>query len=83
MITMYDKIIKQMQDSIEELKEKVERLEKENRELRADVTGMDDDIEVNHKIARAVCELQEEVQRNIPEVYFINKINAPTRVGMN
>jgi len=82
-ITMYDKIIKQMQDSIEELKEKVERLEKENRELRADVTGMDDDIEVNHKIARAVCELQEEVQRNIPEVYFINKINAPTRVGMN
>ena len=80
---MYDEIIKRMQDSIEELKEKVERLEKENRELRADVTGMDDDIEVNHKIARAVCELQEEVQRNIPEVYFINKINAPTRVGMN
>ena len=72
-----------MQDSIEELKEKVERLEKENRELRADVTGMDDDIEVNHKIARAVCELQEEVQRNNPTIYLINKINAPTRVGMN
>tara|TARA_R100001015_G_C4633784_1_gene199244 strand:- start:5326 stop:5568 length:243 start_codon:yes stop_codon:yes gene_type:complete len=80
---MYDKIIKQMQDSIEELKEKVERLESENRELRADVNGIDDDIEVNHKLARAVCELQEEVQRNMPEVYFINRINAPTRVGMN
>ena len=83
MITMYDEIIKRMQESIEELKEKVERLENENRELRADVNGIDDDIKFNHKIARAVCELQEEVQRNMPEVYIINKINAPTRVGMN
>ena len=82
MITMYDKIIKQMQDSIEELKEKVERLESENRELRADVNGIDEDIEVHHKLARAVCELQEELVRSNPTIYIVNKINAPTRVGM-
>jgi len=80
---MYDEIIKRMQNQIEELKEKVARLEKENNTLRGDLDALDDEMIGGAKIARAVCELQEELQRMFPELYIINKIHAPTKVGMN
>ena len=34
-------------------------------------------------LARAVCELQEELRRKFPDLYFINKIDAPTKVGQS
>tara|TARA_R100000388_G_scaffold92169_1_gene74864 strand:- start:1600 stop:1842 length:243 start_codon:yes stop_codon:yes gene_type:complete len=80
---MYDEIIKRMQNQIEELKEKVARLEKENNTLRGDLDALDEEMIGGAKMARAVCELQEELQRLFPELYIINKIHAPTKVGMN
>ncbi len=72
-----------MQNQIEELKEKVARLEKENNTLRGDLDALDEEMIGGAKMARAVCELQEELQRLFPELYIINKIHAPTKVGMN
>tara|TARA_Y100001937_G_scaffold17812_1_gene24617 strand:- start:14 stop:256 length:243 start_codon:yes stop_codon:yes gene_type:complete len=80
---MYDEVIKRMQNEIEELKEKVARLEKENNTLRGDLDALDEEMIGGAKMARAVCELQEELQRLFPELYIINKIHAPTKVGMN
>ena len=80
---MYDEVIKRMQNEIEELKEKVARLEKENNTLRGDLDALDEEMIGGAKMARAVCELQEELQRLNPAVYIINKIHAPTKVGMN
>ena len=80
---MYDEIIKRLQNQIEELKEKVARLEKENNTLRGDLDALDEEMIGGAKMARAVCELQEELQRLFPELYIINKIHAPTKVGMN
>ena len=75
MITMTDEKIKQLEARIEELETKCEELESELEEMDGDITS-------NHKMARAICELQEELRRKFPDLYLINIINAPTMVGM-
>tara|TARA_R100001509_G_scaffold144963_1_gene101436 strand:+ start:1401 stop:1622 length:222 start_codon:yes stop_codon:yes gene_type:complete len=72
---MYDTVIKKLEERIKELESKCEGLEND----------LDDLIEENAKmakLARAVCEIQEELVRSNPTIYIVNKINAPTRVGM-
>jgi len=74
-IKMYDTVIKKLEERIKELESKCEGLEND----------LDDLIEENAKmakLARAVCEIQEELVRSNPTIYIVNKINAPTRVGM-
>ena len=68
---------------VEELKERVAHLEQtlEHKERR--IAEIEEDLVNDGKLARAICELQEELQRKMPDLYFINKIYAPTRVGMN
>lgn len=68
MIKMYDKRIKELEDKIKQLENDMDDLIDENTKLA--------------KIARAVCEIQEELVRSNPTIYIVNKINAPTRVGM-
>ena len=72
-----------MQNQIEELKERVAHLEQtlEHKERR--IAEIEEDLVSDGKLARASCELQEELQRAMPDLYFINKIHAPTKVGMN
>ena len=73
--TMNDEKIKQLEARIEELETKCE-------DLQTDLDGVDENIMSNHKMARAICELQEELRRKFPDLYLINTINAPTMVGM-
>ena len=75
MIKMTDEKIKQLEARITELEELVQQLNDE-------IDVMADENRTTHKMARAICELQEELQRKFPELYFINRINAPTMVGM-
>ncbi len=69
--------------------EKIKELEARIIELEELVQGLNDEIDVmmdenrtTNKMARAICELQEELRRKFPDLYLINKINAPTMVGM-
>jgi uncharacterized coiled-coil protein SlyX len=73
--TMTDEKMKQLEARIEELETKCEELEAELDEINGDITN-------NQRLARAVCELQEELRRKFPDLYLINTINAPTMVGM-
>jgi len=81
---------------IEKLEEKIAELEEANRLLREDlsdkenaINGLGDDLDMVLadgnvvKLARAVCELQEELRRKFPDLYFINNIDAPTKVGQS
>ena len=65
---MYDKRIKELEDKIRQLENDLDDLIEENAKMA--------------KLARAVCEIQEELVRSNPTIYIVNKINAPTRVGM-
>ena len=73
--TMTDEKMKQLEARIEELETKCEELEAELEEMNGDITS-------NHRLARAVCELQEELEKQFPTIYIANKIHAPTMVGM-
>jgi len=73
--TMKNEKIKQLEARIEELETKCEELENE-------LENMDSDITSNHKMARAICELQEYLNNKDPSFFCINRINAPTMVGM-
>ena len=83
-------------NKIERLEERIANLEEANRLLREDladkeniINGLGDDIDMllgdgnMSRLARAVCELQEELRRKFPDLYFINKIDAPTKVGQS
>ena len=78
--TMTNEKVKQLEARIDELQKKLKDLDAE---ASARIDALEEDLYNATKLARAVCELQEELQRKIPDLYLINKINAPTRVGMN
>jgi len=67
------------------LMKKVDELEKKVNELdgiaSARLDGLEEDLADATKLARAVAELQQELQRMFPELYIINNIDAPTMVG--
>ena len=67
------------------LMKKVDELEKKVSELdgiaSARLDGLEEDLPHVARLARAIAELQEELQRKLPDLYFINKVNAPTMVG--
>jgi len=68
-----EKEIKELKYQIEVLEQRIEGLEKD----------LDMLFEIdNAKLARAVCEIQEYLRDN-GDFYAINKIYAPTRVGMS
>ena len=80
--------IKKLEARIVELEEKVNNLSNEHSEVETRLDAHDDEITTlegemspNALIARAVAELQEELRRKLPDLYFINKIDAPTMVG--
>ena len=73
---------------VNELEEKVNNLSNEHSEVEErldrfddEITALEDSTAINANIARAVAELQEEMRRKMPDLYFINKIDAPTMVG--
>lgn len=74
---------KEMKAEIEELKERVAHLEQTLEQKERRIAEIEEDLVSDGKLARAICELQEELQRAMPDLYFINKIHAPTRVGMS
>ena len=76
---MTDEKVKQLEARIDELQKKLKDLDAE---ASARIDALEEDLHNATKLARAVCELQEELQRKIPDLYFINKIDAPTMVGM-
>jgi predicted nuclease with TOPRIM domain len=80
--------IEKLEARIVELEEKVNNLSNEHSEVEErldrtddEITALEHDTAINANIARAVAELQEELQRKMPNLYFINKIDAPTMVG--
>jgi len=77
---MTDEKVKQLEARIDELQKKLEDLDAE---ASARIDALELDLYNATRLARAVCELQEELQRKMPDLYLINKIDAPTMVGMN
>ena len=72
--TMTDEKMKQLEARIEELETKCEELEAELEEMESDIVS-------NHKMARAICELQEYLRDKDSSFFCINRIHAPTMVG--
>ena len=70
-------------EKIKQLEARIKELEIKCEELQADLVGIDEDINIPHNMARAICELQEYLSNKDPSFFCINRINAPTRVGMN
>ena len=66
--------IKQLQDKVIELEQKIKGLEK-------DLDTLFESVSINAKLERAVCEIQEYLNEK-GDFYIINRINAPTMVGM-
>ena len=68
------------EDKIKKLEERIkylkmnEALAKKVNNLNADLDSLEDDMISGAKIARAVCELQEEMNRRFNDVYIINKL---------
>jgi len=78
-------------NDIDEIEKRLATLEKvflkENQRLEMKIKGLEKDLDMlfeidNAKLARAVCEIQEYL-RDKGDFYPINKIYAPTRVGMS
>ena len=78
-------------NDIDEIEKRLATLErvflKENERLEMKIKGLEKDLDMlfeidNAKLARAVCEIQEYL-RDKGDFYPINKIYAPTRVGMS
>jgi archaellum component FlaC len=65
----------------EEMKNKIERLEERIRGLERDLDDVSQELDRDMRVRRAICELQEHL-RDKGDFYPINRINAPTRVGM-
>jgi len=63
--------------------DKIEKLEERIRQLENDLDEMVEENTKMAKLARAVCEVQEELEKQFPSIYIANKIKAPTRVGMS
>lgn len=71
------------EEIIKELEARIEKLEFEVKALNEELDEKEREEANVAKMARAICEMQEEMMRNNPSVCIINRINAPTRVGMN
>ena len=69
-------------EKIKQLEARIIELEELVQELNDEIDVMMDENRTTHKLARAVCEIQEELVRSNPTIYIVNKINAPTRVGI-
>tara|TARA_R110000751_G_scaffold164133_2_gene270256 strand:+ start:358 stop:597 length:240 start_codon:yes stop_codon:yes gene_type:complete len=74
--------IEMMKETIDELIKALELLKDEFKGLIIEFEYNEKSIESTKKLARAVCELQEEMKKNHGDVFFINEINAPTRMGI-
>lgn len=77
MITMTDE-----NEKTKELEARITELESMCEELESELEDIQSAIVSNSMIARAVCELQEELEKQFPTIYIANKIHAPTMVGM-
>ena len=73
------------EENIKKLEARINELEKKVNELdgiaSARLDSLEEDLVHVTRLARAIAELQEELQRKFPTLYFINKIDAPTMVG--
>jgi len=77
------KEIEKLKAENEEQKEKIARLENKLRSLEMNLNEVLDDVADGGRMARAICELQEYLSDKDSSFFCVNKINAPTRVGMN
>ena len=64
--------IKQLEETVEGLKIKIQVLENELEEMAS-----------YYSLAKAVCEIQDELKKLNPSLMLYNKIYAPTKVGTN
>ena len=78
---MYDKTIKELEARIKELETKCEEQDRFIESLRMELDSIAQDMVSEHKLARAICEIQEHLRDNDPNFFLINRIHAPTRVG--
>lgn len=73
------------EEHIQKLEARINELEKRVSELdgiaSARLDSLEEDLPSVARLARAIAELQEELRRKFPDLYFINKIDAPTMVG--
>ena len=74
-----------MNEEIEQLENRVENLEDTVRSLRNRIGDLEqelEDLSSYYVLAKAVCELQDELRKLHPELYLTNEVYAPTKVGM-
>lgn len=82
------KMTDEMKKQIEQLKTENEDLQRTLRVMRqeitalaADVAAIHEDQENTHRLAKAVCELQDELRKSDLDIDVVNTIYAPTMVG--
>ena len=78
MITMTNEKIQKLEARINELEKKLSDLDGI---ASARLDGLEEDLPHVARLARAIAELQDELQRKFPDLYLINKVDAPTMVG--
>jgi len=69
-------------EEIQSNAERITELEELVQSLNDEIDVMMDNNSVTNNMARAVCELQEQLEKQFPTIYIANKIDAVTRVGM-
>lgn len=64
------------------MKEKIEQLERRIHTLEVRITELEEEQVLSHKILQAISEIQEELHKAHPDMMLINKVYAPTKVGL-
>lgn len=85
---LIEKEIEKLEEQIERLEERIfdlerecQRLAQDNCSLEDELSKMENELGENYILAKAIHEIQEELS-NLNGFVAINKLNAPTRVGM-
>ena len=72
--------IEKLKEENEELKERLTNLQ---RSISEDIEELYNRVDNNASAEQAIEELQSEIQKINPDAWFINKMNAPMKLGNN
>ena len=72
--------IEKLKEENEELKERLTNLQ---RSISEDIEELYNRVDNNASAEQAIAELQREIQKINPDAWFINKMNAPMKLGNN
>ena len=75
--------IEKLKEENEELKERLTNLQRTLFSISEDIEELYNRVDNNASAEQAIEELQSEIQKINPDAWFINKMNAPMKLGNN